>query len=902
LPDALQGEIWAAAINALNAIPNTNTSDITPYELITKKRPVAHDCEIGQCGIFHDPRKMSKASYGVVMGPDDSGPIPKLRVYFGISGKVLLRGTKFIKTDNVPLDWNWKQKKAPRQFSAFTDLTQDENNPLPPIVETGIPLLPTVTPIVQPRLQNQDPVPYHQLLATHNEEYAAFVEDMEALDDITQVPDPTNPLKVFPEGTLSNVPRLDRPPPKEVKAPKSTNIATPILQLPPTLSNLVLPDEIKPRIVWGNIIPPSHDSKAVPSVSEPILNSKAAPLPTKTEQPNSKAVAKRTRANSIVPPIDSTVKRSSRLASKDPVPYAAINNSKISAKAIQIKSPSLSRSTSPSPAKSPKKVKAPPKFDPDRIPYNQGMNGPHRAMCIAAQIKEFTNIILTNNVFVPILRKNIPDRYQQSISTIFMFFRLKGPMDAFTEAKARLVWGQSPKLDPDASDETHAPTINPLIIQCAYQMAATKRMFTATADFPGAFLLTTVAKDLERYGCIRGPVAKAIVEFHPEFLPFFDERNCCLNVRLNKYLYGTTDAAHFWYEYSVTDIFPDIGFVVTQSDKCLFRQVRPDGTFNFILMHVDDILLLTHTKQEQTDILEFLKNKWKVTTQTGSTFKHLGMIVEHDMATQRIIQHMPTNIAKILAKFPESLTPTKTTPSVPDLFGLNVNKDSPLVECKPYMSALMTILYPARFYRYNDLMTTSVLATAMSKPTQAHMNALYHHIGYIRYTKDYKLELGGDADLAFHISIDAGHGTHIDGRAEACIVVTLGGRVVYMSVWKLKHQTLSSWESEISAASEAGKMAIYLIQLRKDLDLPFQDTPIVLEQDNQSAIHSNNTGIASFKRAKHIHHRNIFITDLIKDGTIVQQYTPSLEMYSDLGTKVHNAERMADLCKLFHLG
>jgi hypothetical protein len=218
------------------------------------------------------------------------------------------------------------------------------------------------------------------------------------------------------------------------------------------------------------------------------------------------------------------------------------------------------------------------------------------------------------------------------------------------------------------------------------------------------------------------------------------------------------------------------------------------------------------------------------------------------------------------------------------------------------MSALMTILYPARFYRYNDLMTTSVLATAMSKPTQAHMNALYHHIGYIRYTKDYKLELGGDADLAFHISIDAGHGTHIDGRAEACIVVTLGGRVVYMSVWKLKHQTLSSWESEISAASEAGKMAIYLIQLRKDLDLPFQDTPIVLEQDNQSAIHSNNTGIASFKRAKHIHHRNIFITDLIKDGTIVQQYTPSLEMYSDLGTKVHNAERMADLCKLFHLG
>jgi len=263
---------------------------------------------------------------------------------------------------------------------------------------------------------------------------------------------------------------------------------------------------------------------------------------------------------------------------------------------------------------------------------------------------------------------------------------------------------------------------------------------------------------------------------------------------------------------------------------------------------------------------------------------------------------MPDIIAKILDKFPASETPERMTPGNLDMFYINAEDDSPSVVSKPFMSALMTILYPARYYRFDLLLPTTLLASAMSKPTEAHLEALKHLIGYVRKTQHYRLTLGGSEDPSLAISVDAGHGSHIDGKSQACMEAIIGRMPLTVSIWKLKHQTLSSWESEISAASEAGKLALHLIQLGKDLNLQSKDQPIIVEQDNQSAIHTNNTGIASFKRAKHIHTRNVFLTDLIKEGLIELKYVPTDFMLSDLGTKMHSKDRLAILCDLHHIG
>jgi hypothetical protein len=423
----------------------------------------------------------------------------------------------------------------------------------------------------------------------------------------------------------------------------------------------------------------------------------------------------------------------------------------------------------------------------------------------------------------------------------------------------------------------------------------------ATADLPGAFLLPDVDGTLKLFGVLHSTLAVAICQQYPSFQPFLD-RNNNLYVQLTKYLYGTDIAANKFYQYCLKEVLPAIKFEPTLSDKCLFVQPRSDKSRNLLLMHVDDLLIITHTQSELDNILSILQTKWKVTTQTGNRIKHLGMIIERNRPNRTISLSMPDIINKIIALHDESSAPNKTTPAQLDLFYLNADGLSPSVPTKPFMSALMTILYPARFYRYDILLTVSTLASAMSKPTELHQKAIKHLIGYIRQTKDYQLTLGGSAPLRFKISTDAGHGSHLDGKSQIDETTILGDRPVSKKVQKLKFVTTSSFESEVGASSESGKQAVHLIQLRLDLGLPFQQEPITLEQDNQSAIQSNNTGIASFKRAKHIHVRNMFITDLIQTGVIVQKYVPSLQMLADMGTKFHSADRIKQLCDLHYIG
>jgi hypothetical protein len=308
------------------------------------------------------------------------------------------------------------------------------------------------------------------------------------------------------------------------------------------------------------------------------------------------------------------------------------------------------------------------------------------------------------------------------------------------------------------------------------------------------------------------------------------------------------------------------------------------------------------TPEEAAHTLAILEDRWKVTSQQGNILKYLGMTIERDRPNHLLYISMPVIIEKLLNMFPEDITPVRYLPAPQDLFTTNHDGTSPSVDTKSFMSALMTALYPARFYRYDILLTVNVLASAMSKPTVAHVKVLMLLIGYIRHTRDYRLALGGNHPPRIAISIDAGHGSHPDGKAQACMAIIIGISIVSMTVWKLKHQTLSSWESELSAAFEAGKMAVFLRRLQHDLGLPFTDQPFDLHQDNMSAIYSNNSGVAAFKRAKHINQRAIFITDLIKSGLIKLLYVTTQLMIADLGTKVHPLDRLLFLLKLFRLG
>jgi len=931
-PDSLEAEVLCGCIMQLRCIPNTLLGDMTPWEYITRERPPAHNVPLLQPGIFYNKRARTRASYGVVVSYDWFGPIKKLRVYCGETGHVLLRSLKFDPLDDVPADWNWPRRPAP-PVEQFTDiegrLTLPEPNDEetttedPSLFDTAVhvnPNLAPVQPVVQPVTQ---PLVQPALLIGNPEAQQYQNQYQQAMDNRTSpnpVPSMTSPLSVLPEGDVSRGIRRDAPPPKPSKPKKrakpsppipspfvspSTTLSTPFPQLatdtqPPPVPSPPVSSDSKAVPVSTNskadhpvsdskaVVPTISDSKAIAyyttrSDSKAVISipsTESKPITVTVPSTASTVISRRQRSSQapIDPPLPT--RQSTRIRTQSQPDYNSLH--RIGARAVKVGI-----------------------IDPNRVSYKQGLDSEWRDLCTAAQQKEFINIYVTNKAFRPVHRRNIPQAYQTKIATCFMFFKLKGPDGAYTEAKGRFVWGEQKDAETVDSFKTHAPTANPIITHIVLYISAHEDRELLCADFPGAFLIPNIdpTVDEPHYGVIRGPLAIAFCNAFPELREFFDAKNTALYLQLTKYLYGTTEAAQKWYQYILTTVIPAIGFEPTDADKCLFRQRRPDGSYNFILSHVDDFLMSMKTPEEAQATLSILQDKWKVTSQTGDSLKYLGMILERDRPRRLIHVSMPAIISKLLTMFSEESTPARYLPAPQELFEVNSETNtSESVPSKPFMSALMTALYPARFYRFDILLTVNVLASAMSKPTIDHVKILMILIGYLRHTRHYRLALGGQGPPSLDLATDAGHGSHPDGKAQACLTILVGLSVAFMCVWKLKHQTLSSWESEMSAASEAGKMAVFLYRLRRDLNLPFQDEPILLYQDNQSAIYSNNSGLASFKRAKHINLREIYLTDLIKQKILKLRYIPTEYMMADLGTKVHPLDRFNFLLKLFNIG
>jgi hypothetical protein len=175
IPDALEAELLCGCMELINSVPNSHTGDSTPREVHTGVRPVAHSIALGQPGIWHDVRKRTTASIGVVVGFENTGRILKVRVYFGVTGKVLIRGHKFTAIEDVPADWHWIHRRIPQplvfsnaeaRLLADSELVPDPSTSMIPKVNQR----PTVSqPVIQPQLSPEELARLHRDLLYQKE-------------------------------------------------------------------------------------------------------------------------------------------------------------------------------------------------------------------------------------------------------------------------------------------------------------------------------------------------------------------------------------------------------------------------------------------------------------------------------------------------------------------------------------------------------------------------------------------------------------------------------------------------------------------------------------------------------------------------------------------------------------
>lgn len=344
-------------------------------------------------------------------------------------------------------------------------------------------------------------------------------------------------------------------------------------------------------------------------------------------------------------------------------------------------------------------------------------------------------------------------------------------------------------------------------------------------------------------------------------------------LKLNKSLYGLKQASRCWNK-RFTNFLIKYGFKQSQADNCVYI-----GIFNnirvYLIIYVDDALVISSSKQLIQEIIEYLKQEFKIKQMNLKYF--VGMEIER--INNCIYIHQRDYIEQIIQKFCMSNANPVSTPADVNVI-ISKNLDENTVNF-PYREAIGSLLFLSSVSRPDISFAVNVLSRYVNNPSQLHVNAVKRIIRYLINSKDICIKYGesnaliGYSDSDFARDIDTRHST-------TGYIFKMNDGPITWSSQKQKTVALSTTEAEFIATCEAAKEILWLQQLMLELGESFKC--ITLYVDNQSAIKLL-TNPVYHKRTKHIDIKYNFIREKVELGLIKINYVASTYQLADLMTK-----------------
>jgi len=138
-------------------------------------------------------------------------------------------------------------------------------------------------------------------------------------------------------------------------------------------------------------------------------------------------------------------------------------------------------------------------------------------------------------------------------------------------------------------------------------------------------------------------------------------------------------------------------------------------------------------------------------------------------------------------------------------------------------------------------------------------------------------------DMTLRLSVDASYGVHRDFKSHSGANVRLFGSSILAKSGRQTNIAKSSTEAEIYSLSDNLSEALwckyYLEEQGDSIGI------VLIEQDNQSAIHMYNRGYSTSDRTRHINIRHFWVKDQLDNDLVSIVYTPTAEVVADLLTK-----------------
>ncbi|KAG8496044.1 hypothetical protein CXB51_009475 [Gossypium anomalum] len=294
---------------------------------------------------------------------------------------------------------------------------------------------------------------------------------------------------------------------------------------------------------------------------------------------------------------------------------------------------------------------------------------------------------------------------------------------------------------------------------------------------------------------------------------------------LRKSLYGLKQSPRQWYK-RFDSFMTSHDFKGSSLDSCVYFKKNSDSSFVYILLYVDDMLIVAKEKGKIRKVKAQLSEEFEM-KDLGPAKKILGIEILRDRKVSKLYLSQKGYIEKVLCRFNMQSAKPVSTPLAAHFrlsLALSPQSDDEIeyMSHVPYSSAVGSLMYATVCSRPDLSYAVSAVSRYMVNPDKEHWKVVRWILRYLRGTTDVCLQFGRTKDGIIGY-VDADFAGDLDRRRFlAGYVFIIGGCAIS---WKATLQTtvaLSATEAEYMAITEACKEAIWLKGLFSKLNEDLQ--------------------------------------------------------------------------------
>ena len=443
--------------------------------------------------------------------------------------------------------------------------------------------------------------------------------------------------------------------------------------------------------------------------------------------------------------------------------------------------------------------------------------------------------------------------------------------------KARLVAKGYSQREGVDYQEIFAPVVKHVSIRLMLSIVVDKDLELEQLDVKTAFLHRKIDEDIYM-DQPEGYVVKG------------QEDKVC---KLVKSLYGLKQAPRQWNK-CFDQFMIKNGFEKSEYDLCVYFKKTQDDEYIYLLLYVDDILLVSRKIEDINEVKKMLKTQFDM-KDLGPAKRILGMDIERNRTGGVLKLSQSGYLKKVLQIF-RMIEAKPVSIPIGAQFKLKSLEDGEQGSAGsddevPYSNAVGSIMYAMISTRPDLAFAVGLVSRFMSNPSKEHWQAVQWILRYLVATQDVGLVFKkGPGKFVVKGFSDSDFGGDLDRRRSTTgYVFMVGGNTVS---WKSGLQPvvgLSTTEAEYISLVEAIKEGLWLRGLTYELG--YKQSEVYIGCDSQSAIclaknnafHDRTKHVAV---SKHVALKMSFVREMIETGEVDVQKVHTSTNPVDMLTKV----------------